>query len=205
MLEGVADGRAALSQLREKVGLPPLPIVPHNLDFNRQATLRLLEGLFARVDLEANGLYDLVTRVLYPHAIAPAEPDYNSAVHRSAAAIAKVEIHVRHILDLGCTAHVTTLDSGRLDATYSSTMYLGRPRASSKVRHRYSPKTPSMKRILPCPTRSTVIVAANPVPTATHPASRPTTINNAYKKPPPANEKPITTQVLQSLTPHPEA
>lgn len=87
MLEGVADGRAALSRLREQVGLPPLPVVPHNLDFDRHATLRFLEGLFARVELEADGLYDLITRVLYPHAIAPAEPEYNSALHRSAAAL----------------------------------------------------------------------------------------------------------------------
>lgn len=88
MLEGVADGRASLSRLREQVGLPPLPVVPHNLDFDKAATLRLLEGLFTSVELEANGLYDVVTRVLYPHAIIPAEPEYNSALHRSAATLA---------------------------------------------------------------------------------------------------------------------
>jgi hypothetical protein len=43
-------------------------------------------------------------------------------------------------------------------------MYRGRPRASSKVRHRYSPKMPSISRIVPWPTRRTVIRAAKPVP-----------------------------------------
>jgi hypothetical protein len=62
-------------------------------------------------------------------------------------------------------------------------MYRGRPRASSNVRHRYSPSTPNTVRIIPCPISSTVMSAAKPVPATTHPNARPAMTIAAYANP----------------------
>ena len=88
MLEGVADGRTELSRIRADVGLAPLPNVPHNLDFGMNETMKFLKELFSNVTFESNGIYDLVTRVLYPCLIAPAEPEFNTAFHSTAATLA---------------------------------------------------------------------------------------------------------------------
>ncbi len=84
MMEGVADGRGELNRVREAVGLGTMPKVVHNLDFPRAQTLTFLRGLFTSAEFTANGVYDLITRVLYPLLIKPQEPAYGSPLHEAA-------------------------------------------------------------------------------------------------------------------------
>jgi len=90
MMEGLSDGRSELSRIRTELGLGALPNVPHNLDFPIEETLGFLRGIFSSARLEANGIYDLCTRALYPKGIAPQEPKYNTVFHDSAAELSTV-------------------------------------------------------------------------------------------------------------------
>jgi ubiquinone/menaquinone biosynthesis C-methylase UbiE len=87
LMEGIADGRAELSRLREAVGLTALPQVVHNLDFPLAATVGYLRTLFRTVEVHRNGVYDLVTRVLYPLMIQPEAPAYGTPFHEAATAM----------------------------------------------------------------------------------------------------------------------
>lgn len=89
MLEGIADGRQELNRIRSSVGLAPMPTVHHNLDFEVGATTQYLRTHFSSVEFRANGIYDLVTRVVYPLMVKPQEPVYDSPYHSAAYAIAQ--------------------------------------------------------------------------------------------------------------------
>jgi SAM-dependent methyltransferase len=84
MMEGVRDGRLRIDELRQQLGLPSLGTVVHNLDFPIAETSAFLRTLFRSVEYVANGLFDLVTRVLYPWLIRPETPVYGSPFHEAA-------------------------------------------------------------------------------------------------------------------------
>ncbi|MDA1212727.1 MAG: class I SAM-dependent methyltransferase [Planctomycetota bacterium] len=88
MMEGVSNGRTALNHLRESVGLTAMPAVVHNLDFDVEQTMAYMGTLFSSVSFSSNGVYDLITRVLYPYMIHPDQPTYESKYHEAALAIA---------------------------------------------------------------------------------------------------------------------
>lgn len=84
-IEGSADGRESLNALRQAVGLEAMPIVWHNLDFERERTLTYLDRWFS---LEAElgfGSYDLVSRVVHPLLVAPDQPKYRAKINEFAA------------------------------------------------------------------------------------------------------------------------
>ncbi len=86
ILEGIADGRGEVNPLKsQRLGLPHLPDVKHNVDFPIDSTVAYLKTLFSSVTFEANGIYDLITRVIGPRLIAPKEPEYNSLTNQIAA------------------------------------------------------------------------------------------------------------------------
>jgi ubiquinone/menaquinone biosynthesis C-methylase UbiE len=89
MMEGLQDGRDGLNRLRQEIGLAAMPPVTHNLDFPAEKTTQFLNTLFASVTLHARGIYDVITRALYPLMIKPAEPTYNSPYHAAAFQLAQ--------------------------------------------------------------------------------------------------------------------
>jgi SAM-dependent methyltransferase len=89
MMEGIQDGRQELNRIRQAVGLAPMPTVHHNLDFVVNDTMTNLKTLFSSVNFISNGIYDLLTRVLYPLMITPNAPVYDSPYHDAAFAIAQ--------------------------------------------------------------------------------------------------------------------
>ena len=84
MMEGGADGRKKLNEMRDKVGLPKLPDVKFNLDFNEDKLKQLLGDYFHIESIQKFGTYDLITRIVYPLYIKPDEPEYGSKFNKIA-------------------------------------------------------------------------------------------------------------------------
>jgi SAM-dependent methyltransferase len=84
LVEGTAQGRAALNVLRERNDLPAMPRVWHNRDFDEPMLRAFLDRLFVLEQDLRFGLYDVLTRFYYPSAIFPAEPEYGTPFHESA-------------------------------------------------------------------------------------------------------------------------
>ncbi|MGD9782173.1 MAG: class I SAM-dependent methyltransferase [Kiritimatiellia bacterium] len=79
--EGIADGRDKLNELRVSAGLNPMPPVWHNLDFAETKLHEFLQPQFDLVQEVRFGVYDVLTRVVYPSSILPAEPQYGTPFH----------------------------------------------------------------------------------------------------------------------------
>ena len=103
LVEGLADGRRALNALREQVGLEQMPVVWHNVDFEEAVLLRGLDRYFTVADRRHFGVYDFVSRVVHPLAVAPEEPAYDSAINRAGAHLAV------SLQDLGAVSRIVFL------------------------------------------------------------------------------------------------
>jgi SAM-dependent methyltransferase len=84
MMEGLHDGRKNLDLTRTKLGLSPLSIVNHNLDFHKMRTEEWLKKFFRIEEVRTFGTYEFITRVIYPLVILPKEPSYGSPFHKTA-------------------------------------------------------------------------------------------------------------------------
>jgi len=87
-VEGTADGRDRLNKYRRSVGLPAMPRVWHNIDFNEADTLRFLKRFFTVEERLHFGMYDFLSRVVHPLMVMPDEPRYDARVNEIAAKLA---------------------------------------------------------------------------------------------------------------------
>lgn len=87
-VEGSADGRANLNRLRKSVGLPAMPRVWHNLDFDEAETLRFLKRRFTVEERRHFGTYDFISRVVHPLLVKPRQPRYDAKINEIAAKLA---------------------------------------------------------------------------------------------------------------------
>lgn len=87
-VEGFKDGRDNLNRMRTRMGLEAMPVVWHNVDFERDRTLEFL-GRYYKVAEECGfGLYDLIARIVHPVLVAPEPPKYEAKINEIAARIA---------------------------------------------------------------------------------------------------------------------
>jgi SAM-dependent methyltransferase len=87
-IEGLSQGRERLNVLRQKVDLPEMPKVWHNLDFEETRLLREMKKRFTILERSDFGTYDLISRVVYPLSIRPDEPKYDAKLNEVAARLA---------------------------------------------------------------------------------------------------------------------
>lgn len=79
--ECIADTRDAISNLRMKLGLDPLPDLHFNFEFNYKETKEFLSKYFT-IEEDINlGLYDFISKVIYPASCYPNGPKFNSNVN----------------------------------------------------------------------------------------------------------------------------
>lgn len=83
-IEGIKQGRDALNELRVQSGLEAMPPVWHNIDFDEDKLKSFLKGKFVLEGDRRFGLYDVLTRVYYPMAVAPEEPRYGTVYQKEA-------------------------------------------------------------------------------------------------------------------------
>lgn len=84
MMEGISNGRAELNKVRINLGLNRLSCVPYNLDFERERTESFFRRFFNIEGFKTFGIYELITRIIYPLYIYPKEPAYGSRFHKIA-------------------------------------------------------------------------------------------------------------------------
>jgi SAM-dependent methyltransferase len=84
MMEGIADGRRSINELRIKLGLEKLSDVKYNLDFHFKKTNLFLKREFIIEEFKTFGMYEFITRIIYPLYIYPQEPTYGSPFHNIA-------------------------------------------------------------------------------------------------------------------------
>jgi len=94
LVEGSKQGREELNKLRVSVGLPKMPKVWHNIDFDEKRLLPFLKNFFRIEEIKRLGLYDVLTRVHYPLSIKPKSPKYGTAYHAAAR-----EIYLKSVKD----------------------------------------------------------------------------------------------------------
>jgi SAM-dependent methyltransferase len=87
-VEGLADGRRGLNTLRTRMGLPEMPGVWHNVDFEESVLMPYLDRFFTLDARRHFGVYDFVSRIVHPMAVAPEPPVYDSPMNRTAAQLA---------------------------------------------------------------------------------------------------------------------
>jgi SAM-dependent methyltransferase len=87
-VEGRADGRRALNALRARMGLSEMPSVWHNVDFEESQLMPCLDRFFTVAARRHFGVYDFVSRIVHPMAVAPESPIYDSSMNRTAAQLA---------------------------------------------------------------------------------------------------------------------
>jgi len=87
-VEGGRSGRDHLNRLRKRVGLSAMPIVWHNRDFEEQRLLRSVTRHFLVEERLSFGVYDFISRVVYPLVVHPREPEYDSPFNQIAATVA---------------------------------------------------------------------------------------------------------------------
>ena len=87
-IEGLHDGRVGLNLLRQSVGLEAMPVVWHNRDFDRAATLDFLDRYFTLEREIGFGSYDLIARVVHPLLVTPNPPRYEAKINEIAARVA---------------------------------------------------------------------------------------------------------------------
>ncbi len=81
MGEGSVQGRAGLNKAREACGLPVMPSVAHNIDFDENDLWPFVKLHFDVVEVRRFGLYDLVSRVIHPLLVQPEEPRYDAKIN----------------------------------------------------------------------------------------------------------------------------
>lgn len=87
-IEGLKDGREQLNRFRKKVGLKQMPKVWHNIDFVEKDLLNYVKRHFIVEEKLYFGVYDFISRVVYPLFISPREPKYDSMLNKTAARLA---------------------------------------------------------------------------------------------------------------------
>lgn len=87
-VEGLADGRRNLNAMRAQMGLSEMPAVWHNVDFEEATLMPFLDRFFTLDARRHFGVYDFVSRIVHPMAVAPEAPVYDSAINRTAAQLA---------------------------------------------------------------------------------------------------------------------
>lgn len=87
-VEGWADGRQRLNEMRERMGLERMPDVWHNVDFEERRLLPYLERFFDVEERRHFGVYDFVARVVHPLVVSPEPPVYDSRFNEVAARLA---------------------------------------------------------------------------------------------------------------------
>lgn len=96
-IEGSADGRRRLNELRERAGLERMPPVRHNFDFQEASLLPYLDRFFTIDEHLHFGVYDFIARIVHPLVVAPAAPEYESRINEVAARLA---LHRQEFADL---------------------------------------------------------------------------------------------------------
>src|SRR5439155_6645789 len=96
-VEGSSRGRDSLNDFRERVGLPRMAPVWHNLDFDEATLLPFLNRNFEVEEDLGFGTYDFISRVVHPLLVAPAEPAYDSRANEVAARLALVSQAYREL------------------------------------------------------------------------------------------------------------
>jgi len=61
-----------------------MPPVWHNIDFDEKKLAQFMSDKFQLINDRRMGLYDVMTRVLYPLSIQPQQPQYRTPYHDSA-------------------------------------------------------------------------------------------------------------------------
>ncbi len=89
MMEGIKNGRDALNDVRERLALESMPKVIYNLDFEKERTEKFLKKYFVIKKFVTFGIYELITRVIFPLYIYPQKPQYGSKFHKIAYEICK--------------------------------------------------------------------------------------------------------------------
>jgi SAM-dependent methyltransferase len=89
-VEGVQEGRHALNDLRNEVGLPTMPTVWHNLDFKIGETLDYLQRDFQLLERRSFGTFDLISRVAHPLMVWPEDPKYAAKINEVGARLSRV-------------------------------------------------------------------------------------------------------------------
>jgi ubiquinone/menaquinone biosynthesis C-methylase UbiE len=84
MQEGTQQGRESLNQAREMLGVPRMPDVEYNLDFDERTLWPFLRRHYDVVEVRRLGLYDLISRIVHPMLVRPAEPRYDAAINEIA-------------------------------------------------------------------------------------------------------------------------
>jgi SAM-dependent methyltransferase len=84
MGEGTRQGRAALNAARVSCGLTAMPPVAYNLDFDEDKLWPFVRDLFEVRTVERLGIYDLVSRIIHPLTVQPAQPAYNARINEVA-------------------------------------------------------------------------------------------------------------------------
>jgi ubiquinone/menaquinone biosynthesis C-methylase UbiE len=97
LVEGKAEGRAALNEAREAHGLDPMPPVWHNRDFSERELLAHLDRHFTVLFKRGFGRYDYIARVVHPHLIKPRAPEYTAEINQIAARIAVTDNDAEHL------------------------------------------------------------------------------------------------------------
>ena len=106
-VEGLADGRRNLNAMRTQMGLSEMPKVWHNVDFEESQLMPCLDRFFTLEERRHFGVYDFVSRIVHPMAVAPESPVYDSAINRTAAQLAV------HLQDFAAVSRVAFLVLGR--------------------------------------------------------------------------------------------
>jgi SAM-dependent methyltransferase len=84
MGEGTRQGRAALNAARVKCGLTAMPPVAYNLDFDEERLWPFVREMFEIRVVERLGIYDLVSRIIHPLTVIPAQPVYQARINEVA-------------------------------------------------------------------------------------------------------------------------
>lgn len=82
--EGTRQGRERLNQAREMLGLSRMPDVPFNLDMDEENLWPFVRQYFDIVEVRRFGLYDLISRIVHPLLVSPAEPKYSAKINEIA-------------------------------------------------------------------------------------------------------------------------
>ena len=61
-----------------------MPPVPFNLDFDEEELWPFVREHFHVVEVRRFGLYDLISRVVHPLLVSPADPEYDSKINEVA-------------------------------------------------------------------------------------------------------------------------
>jgi SAM-dependent methyltransferase len=88
MQEGTRQGRERLNQLRESLGLSRMPPVAFNVDFDEDLLWPFLRRHFQVVSIRRLGLYDMISRIVHPLLVSPAEPRYDAKINEVARFVA---------------------------------------------------------------------------------------------------------------------